>query len=133
MSLSRSRSTDGELNGTVAAEGTELALDECRPPVLNPGSVGQPRDGDPRAAWLELDFDAGSATFGASRTTSPRRSPSYASETSPRPSPNGWRTASRERLERKRGAGTGVSANSSSSPNVMPSRASASWTSSRAL
>ena len=23
-----------------------------------PGSVGQPRDGDPRAAWLELDLDA---------------------------------------------------------------------------
>lgn len=23
--------------------------------VANPGSVGQPRDGDPRAAWLELD------------------------------------------------------------------------------
>ncbi len=24
--------------------------------LLNPGSVGQPRDGDPRAAWLLLDF-----------------------------------------------------------------------------
>ena len=23
--------------------------------LLNPGSVGQPRDGDPRAAWLEID------------------------------------------------------------------------------
>ena len=23
--------------------------------LVNPGSVGQPRDGDPRAAWLELD------------------------------------------------------------------------------
>jgi len=23
--------------------------------LMNPGSVGQPRDGDPRAAWLELD------------------------------------------------------------------------------
>ena len=23
--------------------------------LINPGSVGQPRDGDPRAAWLELD------------------------------------------------------------------------------
>jgi diadenosine tetraphosphatase ApaH/serine/threonine PP2A family protein phosphatase len=31
--------------------------------LLNPGSVGQPRDGDPRAAWLELDFEAGLATF----------------------------------------------------------------------
>jgi diadenosine tetraphosphatase ApaH/serine/threonine PP2A family protein phosphatase len=26
--------------------------------ILNPGSVGQPRDGDPRAAWLELDTEA---------------------------------------------------------------------------
>ena len=25
--------------------------------LINPGSVGQPRDGDPRAAWLELDLD----------------------------------------------------------------------------
>ena len=24
--------------------------------LINPGSVGQPRDGDPRAAWLELDL-----------------------------------------------------------------------------
>ena len=31
--------------------------------LLNPGSVGQPRDGDPRAAWLLLDLDAGSASF----------------------------------------------------------------------
>lgn len=29
--------------------------------LLNPGSVGQPRDGDPRAAWLLLDLDAGTA------------------------------------------------------------------------
>ena len=26
--------------------------------IINPGSVGQPRDGDPRAAWLELDLDS---------------------------------------------------------------------------
>ena len=31
--------------------------------LLNPGSVGQPRDGDPRAAWLELDLDSWHATF----------------------------------------------------------------------
>jgi len=30
--------------------------------VLNPGSVGQPRDGDPRAAYAVLDLDAGSVT-----------------------------------------------------------------------
>jgi diadenosine tetraphosphatase ApaH/serine/threonine PP2A family protein phosphatase len=31
--------------------------------LLNPGSVGQPRDGDPRAAWLELDLDKLAARF----------------------------------------------------------------------
>jgi diadenosine tetraphosphatase ApaH/serine/threonine PP2A family protein phosphatase len=31
--------------------------------LLNPGSVGQPRDGDPRAAWLELDTDHWTAIY----------------------------------------------------------------------
>jgi diadenosine tetraphosphatase ApaH/serine/threonine PP2A family protein phosphatase len=31
--------------------------------LLNPGSAGQPRDGDPRAAWLELDTDKWTATY----------------------------------------------------------------------
>jgi predicted phosphodiesterase len=31
--------------------------------LLNPGSVGQPRDGDPRAAWMLLDLDDLSASF----------------------------------------------------------------------
>jgi predicted phosphodiesterase len=31
--------------------------------LINPGSVGQPRDGDPRAAWLELDLDAWNAVY----------------------------------------------------------------------
>ena len=31
--------------------------------LLNPGSVGQPRDGDPRAAWLELDTERWEATY----------------------------------------------------------------------
>lgn len=31
--------------------------------LLNPGSVGQPRDGDPRAATLLLDTDASTATW----------------------------------------------------------------------
>ena len=31
--------------------------------LLNPGSVGQPRDGDPRAAWLLLDTDEKFAEF----------------------------------------------------------------------
>jgi predicted phosphodiesterase len=31
--------------------------------LLNPGSVGQPRDGDPRAAWLMLDLHAQTAQW----------------------------------------------------------------------
>jgi predicted phosphodiesterase len=31
--------------------------------LLNPGSVGQPRDGDPRASWLLLDLDGMVASF----------------------------------------------------------------------
>ena len=37
-----------------ADEELELAEGEW---LINPGSVGQPRDGDPRAAWLELEID----------------------------------------------------------------------------
>ena len=44
------------------SDGTELDLAEGRW-LINPGSVGQPRDGDPRAAWLELDTDAWTATY----------------------------------------------------------------------
>ena len=31
--------------------------------LLNPGSVGQPRDGDPRAAWMILDTSAWTAEY----------------------------------------------------------------------
>jgi predicted phosphodiesterase len=31
--------------------------------IVNPGSVGQPRDGDPRAAWLELDLSHWTASY----------------------------------------------------------------------
>jgi diadenosine tetraphosphatase ApaH/serine/threonine PP2A family protein phosphatase len=52
----------GDVEGGLAPDGTTLGLGERRW-LLNPGSVGQPRDGDPRAAWLELDQDAGTAVF----------------------------------------------------------------------
>ena len=48
--------------GSQAGDGTELELADGRW-LINPGSVGQPRDGDPRAAWLELDTDAWTAAF----------------------------------------------------------------------
>lgn len=46
----------------TAEAGLELELGDDRW-LLNPGSVGQPRDGDPRAAWLLLDLEARRATF----------------------------------------------------------------------
>jgi diadenosine tetraphosphatase ApaH/serine/threonine PP2A family protein phosphatase len=52
---------DDELHGGLAPVGTELQLDGRW--LLNPGSVGQPRDGDPRAAWLELDTGERRARF----------------------------------------------------------------------
>ena len=47
----------GALSGGLAQAGDEVDLSASRW-LLNPGSVGQPRGGDPRAAWLMLDFDA---------------------------------------------------------------------------
>jgi diadenosine tetraphosphatase ApaH/serine/threonine PP2A family protein phosphatase len=54
---------DGALAGGMAPEGTQAELRAGARLLLNPGSVGQPRDGDPRAAWLLLDFEAGRASF----------------------------------------------------------------------
>ncbi|MTD43978.1 metallophosphoesterase [Conexibacter sp. W3-3-2] len=47
-----------------AGEEVDLTTGEW---LLNPGSVGQPRDGDPRAAWLLLDLEGARATW--QRTT----------------------------------------------------------------
>ncbi len=49
------------LRGGPAPAGTEIELDGRW--LLNPGSVGQPRDGDPRAAWLLLDTEKRFAAF----------------------------------------------------------------------
>ena len=54
---------DGErIAGGPAKGGDEVDLQPARQ-LLNPGSVGQPRDGDPRAAWLVIDAARGRATF----------------------------------------------------------------------
>ena len=55
-------SINGDLHGGVAVDGDQIDLLPGRR-LLNPGSVGQPRDGDPRAAWLELDFEAARGVF----------------------------------------------------------------------
>ena len=52
----------GEVRGAQMSDGALLDLDGGAW-LLNPGSVGQPRDGDPRAAWLELDTEGGTARF----------------------------------------------------------------------
>ena len=51
-----------DLAGGVAPADTELELEGTRA-LLNPGSVGQPRDGDPRAAYLLLDLETRRATY----------------------------------------------------------------------
>jgi len=54
---------DGEtLGGGLAPAGAEADLRGPRR-LLNPGSVGQPRDNDRLASWLLIDFDAGRAAF----------------------------------------------------------------------
>ena len=53
---------DGTQSGGLAPPGTDVPLDETSR-LVNPGSVGQPRDGDPRAAWLVIDTESGRATF----------------------------------------------------------------------
>ena len=52
----------GRLAGGLAPGGSELELGADRW-LFNPGSVGQPRDGDPRAAWLLLDLPGGVVRF----------------------------------------------------------------------
>jgi diadenosine tetraphosphatase ApaH/serine/threonine PP2A family protein phosphatase len=51
-----------EVAGGLSPDGTELDLRDRRA-LLNPGSVGQPRDGDARAAYLVLDLAERTASF----------------------------------------------------------------------
>ena len=53
---------NGDIAGGLAPDGASAEFGERRF-LLNPGSVGQPRDGDPRAAFLVLDLDARRAEF----------------------------------------------------------------------
>jgi len=50
------------VEGRTPADGASLRLDGRRA-LVNPGSVGQPRDGDPRASYMVLDPGAGSMTW----------------------------------------------------------------------
>jgi len=54
--------TDGAMETVGVPAGGHLVLDEGRW-LVNPGSVGQPRDGDARAAWAIYDAEAGLIQF----------------------------------------------------------------------
>ena len=56
------RDADGDLTGAQAGAGSEQDVSEGKW-LMNPGGVGQPRDGDPRAAWLLLDTGNWTATW----------------------------------------------------------------------
>jgi diadenosine tetraphosphatase ApaH/serine/threonine PP2A family protein phosphatase len=50
------RQEGGRTVGEQAADGLEVDLSKGEW-LVNPGGVGQPRDGDPRAAWVLLDLE----------------------------------------------------------------------------
>jgi diadenosine tetraphosphatase ApaH/serine/threonine PP2A family protein phosphatase len=66
ISLFFTRPEDGPrhsyAHGAQAGEGALLDIDDGGW-LINPGSVGQPRDGDARAAWLELDTEEWTVRF----------------------------------------------------------------------
>ena len=62
VALSFHRPEGQPATGTTRREGSEVDL-SAGEWLVNPGSVGQPRDGDPRAAWLVLDTDRWTATW----------------------------------------------------------------------
>jgi predicted phosphodiesterase len=62
VALSFWRPSGAPATGQTRAEDEELDLTSGEW-LINPGSVGQPRDGDPRASWLELDDKAWTAVF----------------------------------------------------------------------
>ena len=56
------QTSDGRVRSYAAHDGDVVALGDARL-ILNPGSVGQPRDGDPRAEYLLYDEAARTMTF----------------------------------------------------------------------
>jgi predicted phosphodiesterase len=62
VALSFSRTRGEPATGEARRAGTELDVREGEW-LLNPGSVGQPRDGDPRAGWMVLDLQRWRASY----------------------------------------------------------------------
>src|SRR4051794_35193655 len=61
VALAFVRRGDG-VAGTACPEGSRADLRESNW-IINPGSVGQPRDADPRAAWMLLDLENWTASW----------------------------------------------------------------------
>jgi predicted phosphodiesterase len=62
VALSFDRQEGSPASGTTRKAGTDLDVSTGRW-LINPGSAGQPRDGDPRAAWLMLDTERWIASY----------------------------------------------------------------------
>ncbi len=62
VALSFARFAGEPASGQTRRDGEEIDLTEGEW-MINPGSVGQPRDSDPRAAWLELDLNQWQAVY----------------------------------------------------------------------
>jgi predicted phosphodiesterase len=62
VALSFHRAEGQAATGTTRREGATVELNDGEW-LINPGSSGQPRDGDPRAAWLMLDTGASTAAW----------------------------------------------------------------------
>jgi diadenosine tetraphosphatase ApaH/serine/threonine PP2A family protein phosphatase len=56
------RQDDGRVEAVSPVAGSRLTLDE-RAALINPGSVGQPRDGDPSASYAVIDTSARTCTW----------------------------------------------------------------------
>ena len=56
------RAEDGAVRAVRATPGAPVSVDSGRL-LVNPGSVGQPRDGDPAASYLLVDSEAQTAEF----------------------------------------------------------------------
>lgn len=56
------RADDGQAAIVPATPGEPVTLDGSRA-LLNPGSVGQPRDGNPAASYMVMDLEAGTVEF----------------------------------------------------------------------
>ncbi len=56
------REERGQIKARLVGPETRLSIDERRA-FLNPGSVGQPRDGHPSASYMLIDTDAAAVTW----------------------------------------------------------------------